>query len=88
MSRSRRKDRIKGPKGWLYPYILHILEKDEHGRPRLMRLYFDDDKLSLGELAGPEKKKLEFLTVFTVDLEKPKAPENAPVAEPPEDPEP
>jgi hypothetical protein len=60
-----RKDRIRDPKGnWLTATLVHVLERDDKGRATSCRIYYDDEDVKVGDLSGPENKKVEFLVVW------------------------
>ena len=51
----RRAARIRGPKGeWLYPQLLHVVERDEQGRPTHVRIAWDDE--TIGDVVGSDAR--------------------------------
>jgi hypothetical protein len=60
----RRAARIKGPKGeWLYPQLLYIIDRDEKGRPKTLRMTYDEEEI--GDVVPEERRdKAEMLLVF------------------------
>lgn len=68
---SRRHERIRAPGkdgGWLYPTLLLIVDRDDKGRPRTVRVFYDDDTMGM-----IEDKKPHFLLVYMAE-QKPKTP--------------
>ena len=61
-----RQNRVRGPKGeWLHPILFLILDRDEKGRPKNARIYYDDDDVELGQIAEERgSRKIEFHIVF------------------------
>lgn len=65
------RQRVRDPKGqWLYPVLLNIIDKDERGRGKTGRLYYDDERVDLDMLrhdagGGP----IRFYIVWMTDAQ-------------------
>ena len=58
----RRAARIKDPKGnYLYPTLLHVVDRDHLGRPTNVRITYDEETLTE---VGVTKDKAEMLLVW------------------------
>lgn len=60
----KRRTRIKGKNGeWLYPQLLYIIDRDEKGRPKTLRMTYDEEQL--GNVIPEERRdKAEMLLVY------------------------
>ncbi len=63
----RRAARVWHPKGhWLYPQLLHVLDYDEKGRPKTVRIAYDEE--TVGDVVPDERRdKVTMLLVWMPD---------------------
>lgn len=58
----RRAARIRDPKGnYLYPTLLHVIDRDHLGRPTMVRIAYDEE--AIGDVVGDDTRP-EMLLVW------------------------